>query len=833
MTIWWRRAASFTAKNSKMKLLTRLLTFLLAAQSVSHSELVAEWRMNEPTGSIEDYSGNDLTGVPTAVALANNGLAYHQPSVPAGTYGAITLSAIDAAKLGTSIHFTRTASGMFQVGNPGVIANLASPGPSGTFTLMAWVHAQVSQSQNQRIFATGNPNGWGAGLSNVDQVVFTTFGVLDMRSTNQPSANNVWQHVAYVWNAGTVEVFVNGVSKHTAVSPNFNDETRTRFGIGGNAEGGDHFNGRIEDLKIFDTAMTKEEIIAAANPNWDGGPLLVLPATLNVANNGAPQQFTIPISNEMGTETLTVSAVTLEGVDSERFTVDDFTASIEPGASGTLKVSFTPPDNGLYQARLVIESNDGVSPVRTLPMSISVADPQIVPSVQRLDFGELAENPSIQSKTLTLTNDGGATPLEISTAEFIGHGGNGFSVVSFPESIAPGASGEIVIQFDAANASGDFSDLLYISSSAVNLPTLILPVVAKVAHVAAEKPVRVINGDFNAATWNSLNGTAPPGWTNSRAETPSNPSFYGQGGTSTPGGGVTRGLTSIAAHFQWVDGYYEQNLSAGNTGLTAGAVNTIAVAFDRFYRNDTYTNGHSMLRVSLWDKTNDLEIAGRDLVFEDTGVIVAGNQLTSVAFEFSYDASAYGDEEVALRISRVAPLYVNATLGIDNVSVSVDGDWVPASGYVAWALEKGLDGSAGKEGGTTDDPDQDGVSNFHEFAFGGNPLSADSGVLSAGASADTTGDAKPEWIITVAVRADTIFAVNSVSGAANGVDYEIEGSTNLAEFLTGVQGPLPATVLPTSLPIDPPVGYKYVSFRLAGSNGLPSKGFLRVKATAP
>ncbi len=249
-----------------MKTCSRILSLLAAVQGVSHAALVAHWNMDETSpGSTITDSVHGLVGAPTATALDNGGLVYGQSSVPAGTYGSITVTPVDAANFGTSIQFVRSGSGMFQVGNPAEIGDLAEPGPTGTFTVMAWVNASVGASSNHRIFATGAPNGWGVGLSNVDRALFTTFGVSDQRSA-VVSANNVWQHVAYTWNAGTIEVFINGVSVFTTTVSNFNDETNPQFGIGGNGNGGDHFNGRIDELKIYDGVLSPAEIVAAALP---------------------------------------------------------------------------------------------------------------------------------------------------------------------------------------------------------------------------------------------------------------------------------------------------------------------------------------------------------------------------------------------------------------------------------------------------------------------------------------------------------------------------------------------------------------------------------------
>ncbi len=251
-----------------MKICIRILSLFVAAQVVTRAELVAHWTMDETThGSAIVDSVHGLEGTPTPLALDNNALVYGQPSVAAGTYGAITVTPVDAAKFGASIQFVRSGSGMFQVGNPAVIGDLAGPGLSGSFTVMAWVNASVGTNSTHRIFSTGIPatDGWGVGLSNVDRAIFTAYGVVDQRS-EVVSSNNVWQHVAYTWNAGAIEVFINGASVFTTTVSSFNDETNPQFGIGGNGNGGDHFNGRIDELKIYDGVLSPAEIAAAALP---------------------------------------------------------------------------------------------------------------------------------------------------------------------------------------------------------------------------------------------------------------------------------------------------------------------------------------------------------------------------------------------------------------------------------------------------------------------------------------------------------------------------------------------------------------------------------------
>lgn len=138
--------------------------------------------------------------------------------------------------------------------------------------------------------------------------------------------------------------------------------------------------------------------------------------------------------------------------------------------------------------------------------------------------------------------------------------------------------------------------------------------------------------------------------------------------------------------------------------------------------------------------------------------------------------------------------------------------------------------------GQTADPDKDGSDNLTEFAFDGNPASGSQNpkVFAFTVDSDFDGDTDKELILTAAIRsgaaAFTNAAPSTAASVADGITYRIEGSSTLASFPTTVNA-VP-TAITTALPALNP-GYSYRSFSLGGSNGLPSKGFLRATVTAP
>lgn len=146
--------------------------------------------------------------------------------------------------------------------------------------------------------------------------------------------------------------------------------------------------------------------------------------------------------------------------------------------------------------------------------------------------------------------------------------------------------------------------------------------------------------------------------------------------------------------------------------------------------------------------------------------------------------------------------------------------------FNTWAISHGLnpltDGAPGV------DKDGDGQSNGLEFALGGSPVSGSDNAriysLVADGSADP--DATDELLMTIAVRGGTPEFAGSPAPSAikDGVTYSVQGSMTLDAFVTAVK---PVNPVVTGLPAAP-AGYEYRTFSLEGSNGTPTRGFLRV-----
>ncbi|MCW1925933.1 hypothetical protein OKA05_25465 [Luteolibacter arcticus] len=133
------------------------------------------------------------------------------------------------------------------------------------------------------------------------------------------------------------------------------------------------------------------------------------------------------------------------------------------------------------------------------------------------------------------------------------------------------------------------------------------------------------------------------------------------------------------------------------------------------------------------------------------------------------------------------------------------------------------------------DFENDGFENGTEFILGGSPISGSNNPKIYSFTVDTNADLAKELVMTIAVPVGTpAFSTGAPSTSSfAGFGIAVQGSETLASFPATVT---PVTPVTTNLPTLTPQGgvsYEYRSFSLGGSNGLPSKGFLRVQVINP
>jgi hypothetical protein len=73
---------------------------------------------------------------------------------------------------------------------------------------------------------------------------------------------NAWTHLAFTYDGATFRIFVNGVQVATRAQAGAISASAQVLRIGGNSVWGEYFQGRIDEVRIYNRALTQAEIQA-------------------------------------------------------------------------------------------------------------------------------------------------------------------------------------------------------------------------------------------------------------------------------------------------------------------------------------------------------------------------------------------------------------------------------------------------------------------------------------------------------------------------------------------------------------------------------------------
>jgi hypothetical protein len=198
-------------------------------------------------GLVAAYAFNEGSGVTVADASGNNNL---------GTATSTTWTT--SGRFGNALTFNGTSSRVF-------VNNSTSLNLTAGMTLMGWVYPTANTSGNRTIirretngywlyagrsFATMRPGG-GVRINGSSQTV----------DTNNALTLNTWSHVALTYDGTAVRLFVNGVEfDSNSATGNITSGT-TPLWIGG-VTSGETFQGRIDEVRVYNRALNSTEIEA-------------------------------------------------------------------------------------------------------------------------------------------------------------------------------------------------------------------------------------------------------------------------------------------------------------------------------------------------------------------------------------------------------------------------------------------------------------------------------------------------------------------------------------------------------------------------------------------
>ncbi len=325
--------------------------------AVPVSDLVAHLKFDETSGSVAaDSSGNNNAGI-----LNNN-----PTRIFPGKIGAAALN------------FAAASSQWVTVANS---ASLNSP--RNAITISAWIFPN-DWSGNRRILQKGNSDNQYRLLVENSVLKLHLSGVDQITASLPPTGT--WTHIAGVWDGGVMRLYTNGVEAanlnaagliNTSGDPLYIATKNT------SAPSGDRFNGRIDDVRIYNRALAPVEVAAiltnsppvfAANPfsapdasagQFYSGSIAGIatdpendsftyaklsgPTWLSVAGNGALTGT--PLSPNAGANSFSVRAMDSSGA----FSIA--TMNLNVLAAPTLTTSMT-----LQDENLLLSWSGGIAP---------------------------------------------------------------------------------------------------------------------------------------------------------------------------------------------------------------------------------------------------------------------------------------------------------------------------------------------------------------------------------------------------------------------------------------------------------------------------------------
>ncbi len=327
------------------------------------NDLVAHWKFDETAGvTAADSSGN-----------INPGTLNNNPSrIIPGKVGPAAL-AFNAA----SSQWVTAASS----------ASLNSP--LNAITIAAWIYPN-DWSGNRRILQKGNSDNQYRLLAENGVLKFHLSGVDQVTAPLPPVA--VWTHVAAVWDGGTMSLFINGAALTNRSAAGLINTTSDLLYIAtknSSAPSGDRFNGRLDDVRVYNRALNPVEVAA-------------------IMTNAPPAFVSNPFSKpDANAGQLYAGSIAANAADPEKdpltFAKLSGPAWLSVASNGALSGTPFSPQAGLNSFSVRATDSSGAFSVATMNLTVIPA-PVIDASI------------ATQGDNLLLTWTGGLAPYQVQVA---------------------------------------------------------------------------------------------------------------------------------------------------------------------------------------------------------------------------------------------------------------------------------------------------------------------------------------------------------------------------------------------------------------------------------
>ena len=229
--------------------LSKLVAYL---QQIGSDETTAPYPITQ--GLVAAYAFNEGTGAVVSDASGTGN---------AGTASGTSWNA--AGKYGSALVFNGSSSRVTVPDSPSLRLTTA-------MTLEAWVYPAVNNAAWRDVIYKGNDNYFlegtsdnggspGAGISTVPNPTYGTSAL----------PVNTWSHIALTYDKVTLRLYVNGTQVGSVAASANIATSANPLEIGSDSIYGQYFNGRIDEVRIYNRALSTTEIQTDMNTPIGGG----------------------------------------------------------------------------------------------------------------------------------------------------------------------------------------------------------------------------------------------------------------------------------------------------------------------------------------------------------------------------------------------------------------------------------------------------------------------------------------------------------------------------------------------------------------------------------
>ena len=301
----------------------------LRLEDPTEANLVGYWKLDDGLGNrAMDSSATGNNG--TLGATLGGGVRW---SSNAGLPSSITFDDPYCVTLDGSHDF-------LSMGTTAIPANNASQ------SISLWVYYTANSASALRDFIAidnGASSGLYLGLNASNQLAAWKWGGTSLVAATAPTIN-AWHNVVYTWNGTTNSLSVDGGTPTTSITA-VNTGAATEVQVGRKPSGSEYFGGRIDDLRIYNVALTSTQVRSLGGGTYAGtGGTKVVTLGANTTVNAALNIDSAVLDTATFTlATAAVSTTTVAFVNAGTYKVGSGTQTINGGLTvrnaGTLSLA--------------------------------------------------------------------------------------------------------------------------------------------------------------------------------------------------------------------------------------------------------------------------------------------------------------------------------------------------------------------------------------------------------------------------------------------------------------------------------------------------------------